>query len=313
MIDTTKPSLVDDMDFPTYLADPCDIPSMASSTVRAMLETAPAAVWERTKRLNPNAEDVHKKAFDIGTAAHARIIGAGSEIDILHFDSYRTKDAKALRDEAYAAGRTPILEADMGRVDEMSEAAEAQFSEHPDAGWIAGSIAHREASIFWRETGVACRCRPDIFVQQVDGPPVIIHYKTTGMTLNGGMLGRMAGNAGWDVIAAHYGAGVKALTGREPEQYFAIQETAPPYLTLVCRLDDAFVANGAMQRDRAMRTWARCVREKRWPAHLNRTITVELPPWHENAAVAAKDAEIAIEQAEGKSVYELSMAFHKPL
>ena len=109
------------------------------------------------------------------------------------------------------------------------------------------------------------------------------------------------------MTAAHYGAGVKALTGRAPEQYFAIQETAPPYLALVCRLDEAFVANGAMQRDRAMRTWARCVREDRWPGHINRTITVAPPPWYENAVIEAKDAEIAIEQAEGKSLYELSM------
>ena len=62
---------------------------------------------------------------------------------------------------------------------------------------------------------------------------------------------------GWDFAAlAHYGAGVKALTGREPEQYFAVQEIEPPYLALVCRLEQAFVENGKMSRDRVDPHWA---------------------------------------------------------
>ena len=316
MIDTTKPSLVEGMDFPTYLADPCDIPSLQSSTVKALLETAPAAVWERTKRLNPNAEDVHKKAFDLGTAAHAQLIGGGEEIVVIHHDSYRTKDAKALREAAYDSGLTPVLEADMARVQGMAEAALAQFDQSPDIGWVFSGKEgpHKsEASVFWREAGVACRARPDLWAWRRMESPLIVHYKTTGMTLNGGMLSRFAAGQGWDVTAAHYGAGVKALTGREPEQYFAVQETAPPYLALVCKPKEAALAIGKMQRDRAMRTWARCLRENHWPGHINRTIEFDIPPWYENAVIEAKDAEIAIEQAEGKSLYELSMTFHKPV
>ena len=149
----------------------------------------------------------------------------------------------------------------MNRVENMANAAVDQLMQQPDIGWAfdPDRAVKNEASLFWRETGIACRARPDIFAIGADG---IIHYKTTGMTLNGGMLSRFAAGQGWDVIAAHYGAGVKALTGREPEQYFAIQETAPPHLALVCQLDDAFVGNGAMQRGRAMRTWARCLREE---------------------------------------------------
>ena len=131
MIDTTKPSLVEGMDFPAYLADPCDIPSLQSSTVKALLETAPAAVWERTKRLNPAAEDVHKRTFDLGTAAHAELIGAGETVVVIEHDSYRKTEAKAARDAAYEAGQTPILEADAPRVQAMAEAAMLQLDAEP--------------------------------------------------------------------------------------------------------------------------------------------------------------------------------------
>ena len=71
----------------------------------------------------------------------------------------------------------------------------------------------QEASIFWRETGIAWPLPTGHFFEAVS--PLIVHYKTTGMTLNGGMLSRFAAGQGWDVTAAHYGAGVKALTGRD--------------------------------------------------------------------------------------------------
>ena len=98
MIDTTSPSLVEGMPFAEYLADPCDMPSLPSSTVRELLQTAPLAVWTRTKRLNPDAEEEHRTAFDLGTAAHALLIGGGDRIEVIPFDSYRKAEAKDLRD-----------------------------------------------------------------------------------------------------------------------------------------------------------------------------------------------------------------------
>ena len=69
-----------------------------------------------------------------------------------------------------------------------------------------------EASLFWRDTGVACRCRPDWMHLESAS---IVHYKTTAVSLAADAMERHAADQGWDLIAAHYGAGIKALTGRD--------------------------------------------------------------------------------------------------
>ena len=323
MIDTAKPSLHDGMDFPTYLADPADMPSLSSSIVKSLLQTAPKRVWTSTKRLNPMAEDKRKTEFDIGTAAHAELVGMGEKIDVLHFDSFRKADAKAARDAAYKAGHTPLLAHNMDRVTEMAEAGRMQFAQNPDIGFVFAeerfSGIRSEASIFWRELNTACRCRPDWLVLQASGPPLVIHYKTTDSGGNSPItpmspsMSRFAANMGWDLTAAHYGNGVKALTGRDPRQFFAVQEAVPPYLTAVFEVNDAFTANAAMRRDRALYVWSRCVATNNWPGHFNRTIVLAPPPWHENALIAEKDAEQAIITVEGKDPIDLAFHWQAPL
>ena len=54
------PSLVEGMSFKTYLADPAPEPSLTSSLVRELLQTAPRRAWENCSRLNPDYESKEK-------------------------------------------------------------------------------------------------------------------------------------------------------------------------------------------------------------------------------------------------------------
>ena len=282
------PVLVEDIDFPTYLSDPAPEPSITSSLVRDLLQTAPRKVWQHCARLNPDFEAEEKGIFDLGSAAHALFVGGGAEIVVVDAKDWRTKVAKEEKAAAYAAGKTPIKIADMHRVEAMAEAAKKQFGQHRELRDIQALEPFREASIFWREAGVICRCRPDFFLTE---PPAIIHYKTTGTNLNPYTLSKYAASLGWELIAAHYAAGVKALTGKDPQQFFAVQETTPPYLVLVAQLDDAFLDLGRQRRQRALNIWTWCLRENKWPAWPNGTVVLEAPPWHENAAIQQRDDE----------------------
>ena len=85
------PILVEDFDFPTYLGDPAPSPSLTSSLVRELLQTAPRKVWENCARLNPDYKEKKKDIFDLGSAAHALFIGEGSEIVVVNEDDWRTK------------------------------------------------------------------------------------------------------------------------------------------------------------------------------------------------------------------------------
>ena len=285
----SEPRLIEDMSFADYLGDPAPEPSVTAGILRELLTGTPRHVWERTPRLNkrtPRPEN--KAAFDLGSAAHALFVGHGAALDVIPADNWRTNAAKDLRVAAYNAGHTPILEKDYMRAEAMDLAATAQFGQHAEIGPLLPAM-QREATILWADVGVTNRCRPD-FVDLDHDFPVIVHYKTTATRLNPAALPRFAAGQGWDMTAAHYAAGVKALTGTAPRQFFAIQENTPPYLGVVVELDRIFVACGDMCRELALGIWAKCLRENAWPGYPSGTLRLECPPWHESMMTDWKDA-----------------------
>ena len=290
----SDPRLIQDMSFADYLRDPAPEPSVTAGILRELLTGTPRHVLERTPRLNANAVAETKEAFDLGSAAHAQFVGHGAALDVIPVDNWRTNAAKAARLDSYFRGHTPILEKDFARVSEMADAAQAQFGQHAEIGRLLAGM-HREDTIIWNEVGVTNRCRPDFLDPD---RAIIVHYKTTATRLSPAALPRYAAGAGWDLTAAHYAAGVKAITGHEPRQFFAVQENTPPYLGVVLELDPIFVACGSMCRELALVIWARCLRENVWPGYPSGTLRLDCPPWHEAMMTAWKDA--ALEDGETK-------------
>ena len=294
----SEPILIENMSFADYLGDPAPEPSVTAGILRELLTGTPRHVYERTPRLNARAEVESKAEFDLGSAAHALFVGHGADLDVIQADNWRTNAAKDQRVTSYQAGHTPILEKDFARVSAMADAATRQFGQHAAIGLLLKAM-QREATIIWNEVGVTNRCRPDFVSSAPSGTAaVIVHYKTTATRLSPAALPRYAAGAGWDLTAAHYAAGVAALTGHEPRQFFAVQENTPPYLGVVIELDPIFVACGTMCRELALVIWARCLRENVWPGYPSGTLRLECPPWHESMMTAWKDA--ALEDGETK-------------
>ena len=302
----SDPSLIEDMSFAEYLGDPAPEPSVTAGILRDLLTGTPRHVWEKTPRLNSNAVAENKAMFDLGSAAHALFVGHGAKIDVIQADSWRTNVAKTEKAIAYAKGHTPILEKDFARVEAMGVAAKAQFGQHAEIGPLLAAM-DREVTIIWNEVSVTNRCRPDFLLSLEPTTPTIVHYKTTATRLNTASLPRYAAGAGWDLTAAHYAAGVKALTGHEPRQFFAVQENTPPYLGVVIELDPIFVACGTMCRELALGIWAKCLRENVWPGYPAGTLRLECPPWHESMMTDWKDA--ALDDGETKR-YDMAAITH---
>lgn len=300
-------SLIRDMPFDQYLADPCPEPSLTSSLVRRLLSTAPRRVWHETKRLNPDAPSNDREIFDIGTVAHALFTGEGNEVEVIEAADWRTKAAQEARDAARADGKTPILRKHKDAVDVMAAEAHAQFGANPDIGPLLKD-ALREATITWTELGVMHRARPDFYHVEANA---IIHYKTTGVEIGPASAAKYAAGAGWDMIAAHYEAAGVAAAGSPPRQFFAVQETAAPHLCLVTELDATFLAEARARRKRAIEIWAKCLRTGNWPGNINRTIKLECPEWHERNMIAQKDAEEAAKLA-GSDLYDLGLHWQAP-
>jgi hypothetical protein len=159
----------------------------------------------------------------------------------------------------------------------MVAATREQLLQHGDGKHMFINGAP-EQTLIWCEDGIWCRARTD-WLRHGN----IDDYKTTSASANPEVLSRTIFGNGWDVQAAFYLRGVKALTGIDAAFRFACQETYPPYALSVIALgpDAAVLAEKKVLY--ALELWRECLRSKRWPAYPHRTAYASLPPWVESA------------------------------
>src|SRR5579871_6666432 len=111
MVERITKSGVYDLTMEEYHGQPADALSMSSSDAVVLSRSTPAhlqASW-----LEPSDDS---KAADLGTIIHSLILEphrTHKEIVVVKADNWMTKAAREIRDEARAAGKTPILEHDL--------------------------------------------------------------------------------------------------------------------------------------------------------------------------------------------------------
>lgn len=239
--------------------------SLSSSGARAILPPSTPAAFRYGVR-------TQKTAWDMGHAAHLRVLGEGPELVEVKARDWRTKAAQTARDEAYARGAVPLLTEQIRTVDAMADAVRR----HPLASRLltpGDGVAER--SLFWRdeETGVMLRCRPDWLTSRW-----CVDYKSTTCAENTAFA-KSAYSYGYYIQAPFYLAGLAALgTPREAFMFIA-QEKTPPYLVNVVQLDDEAMAAGAAQMRRAINLYAQCMADGDWPGYPLDVPTLALPHW----------------------------------
>ena len=256
-----------------YHGNCCDGPSLSSSGARQLLEECPASFWWNSP-LNPEFENEQKRDFDIGTAAHVALLEPETwrrRVIVIEADSYRGKEAREQRDEAYSAGLTPLLSEQAASVFAMSRAILA----HPIArtAWSAGKA---EPTYIWRDgpTGVWLKARPDFIP---DHGRWIVDYKTT-TSAHPRAFARRVFDMGHFQQAAWYIDGVAAVTGKAPaEWWFVVQETKPPYLVNVFKLHPHAVEWGRVLNRRAIDLFAECAAADRWPGYGETAAVIDIP------------------------------------
>lgn len=275
-VEVEAPKVVDGLPADAYHADRT---SISSSGLRALLAPGCPAQF-KYDRDNPQAP---KKDFDLGNAAHLYVLGEGPELEVIDFPDWRKKDAQIQRDEAYLAGKVPLLTKDHDMVQAMADA----IRQHPIAGPLfTPGRGVAEQSIYWtdRRTGVRCRCRPDwIPTRQDNGRLVVVDYKTA-KAVDEAALAKAVYDRGYHAQAAFYLDGVKAagLHGdQEPAFIFVFQTKTAPYLVHLVELDFPALALGAARNERALRIYADCERTGIWPGFNDRITYLPLPAWAE--------------------------------
>ena len=166
---TLPPGLHANVSFDDYLRDRlCPTPSLSSSTVRTALSQSPL----HAKMHHPRYGDAHEESSraDLGTAAHAALLGGDERIVVLDADDWRTKAAKDARFAARRTGKIAILRDTSEALPAMVESARRTLA----AAGINLDACRCEHTAVWCENGQWCRARPDI-VAPVD---YAIDYKT---------------------------------------------------------------------------------------------------------------------------------------
>jgi len=288
----TAPGFYPDFPVKAYHADPAPTPSLTASLAQMMFDKSPRHVWANHPRLNPRWEPSEHKKFAMGNAFHAILLKAGKELAVAPFANWTTKDAKAFRDAAIAAGKVPILEEQNERAREMTEACLDYLASMKDdddkpliADWQQGA-GTGELMIAWSEKGGYW------YRRLIDWMPkhgrVVWDVKTTEASAAPHAVSDKLVKEGWCMAAAMTERGLNSLdrnlAGRRRYRYLC-QETDYPYVLTVSDLTEADMTIGRKMLAMADDRWRECLDAgpglEHWPGYGDSILRPEIPAWVE--------------------------------
>lgn len=293
-----------------YHGDPCPAPSLSASIAKLLLEKTPRHAWMMHPRLNPDYQAETKASFDLGSAAHALVLGDEQRFAVVDADDWRTNAAKAARDDAYKAGKVPLLPHQFAAAKAMAAAARAQLDASSEAQ-DAFRNGRPEQTMIWREGDVWCRARLDWLPA---GGNVFYDYKSTGASAHPDLWGqRTMFDIGADVQAGFYRRGIRALLGiKDPHFRFVVQENEPPYALSIIGLSPAARILADMKAEIAIETWRWCITHGRWPGYPGRVAYPDLPVWQERKWTERKDMAEQVRAVEGKDMLASMIEWQAP-
>lgn len=270
MVTIAEPGIYPDLDERVYRAQ---TDWLSVSGAKKLLPPSCPAKFKATLGV-----EEHKPQFDVGKAFHAAVLGDGGEIVVCPFDSWRSKEARAMRDAAYEAGSVPLLEAEAETVLAMAAAVKA----HDTAPLLfVGGTA--EVSAFWIDeaTGVKCKARFDYLPEPQPGRRLIVPDLKSAVSADPGEFARAAARYGYLLQQEHYSSALRHLgVDANPAFLFVVVEKETPHLVNVGQFageEDRRLSAAAL--DKALRLYRDCLAADHWPGWPGVT-DLSLPTWH---------------------------------
>jgi len=236
-------------------------------------------------------DDEHKstsEAMQFGSDFHDFVLRGirpdqKSDIAISHFDSFRTKEAKAWRDSMLAAGKRVMSSKAVDEMGEycddlacMAEAAYAlpEFMQNYDE-------SKKEVVLLWEYATasgrvVDCKAKLDLFNPNLSAS----HIYDLKSCADLGMFKQDVIKYSYYISAAWYTMAVKESIGVDRGFRFAAVGKLRPYQSMVVECSDDLLALGRAECDVLAETWAQCREAGRWPSPYGRNVeVVEVPHW----------------------------------
>lgn len=220
---------------------------------------------------------VPTKRMERGDVIGRLLLGRGKDYEVLQHSSYNTNAAKADRDKARKAGRIPVLAEDF---EDYCLAAETIRVKLADRDILLDGVS--EQPITWVEHtefgDVTCKGMFDhVWIDR----GMILDLKVTE-DASPAFVERNAENLGYGI---QYAAYTRALEQLKPEfvgkvgMAFAFCEPDEPHAMNLSEPGGAFAEIGKRRWLRAVREWARCLRDNDWPSYGSGVNTITVPPW----------------------------------
>jgi hypothetical protein len=271
-----------------------DHPTLSSSIANLLINRSPLHAWTAHPRLNPNHVPVDDSKFDVGTVAHSMLLEGTASVDVCDFENWRSNDAKAARKASYANGRTPLLAHQFDEVLGMCNAVADQLA-HFNADPVPLTGGKPEQTMVWQDaqTGVWCRARIDWLHDDLSA---IDDLKTTTRSAHPEAFAKNLYSYGCDVQAAFYLRGIKAFLGEMSHPLvtqwrWIVVETSPPYGLSVIEPGPAVLELADAKVDAALKLWAECLEQDKWPGYSTKVATAELPAWEEASWLAREEVD----------------------
>lgn len=257
-------------------------PTLSSSIGRAILQS-PRNAWALHPRLGNRKRVVpwleQKASTRRGSIMHAAMLGRMDEFAIAEFDDWRTKAARAFRDQSLEDGQLPILEHELREAVALGLELTAELSR----SGVDLSSGHSEMTILHRiEDMDPIWIRTRLDHVSMDGRIVITDLKTRSGSFEDDDLLREVIKRGYHVQQAAY---AEAATAAWPEMegriefQFAFLQLEPIPDARVVPLDGALRELGARQWNAAKERWALCLATNEWPGYSHDASTLHADPW----------------------------------
>jgi hypothetical protein len=263
-----------------------DDPTLSSSIAKILYDETPRHARQAHPRLGAYIGERASREMNLGSVAHEIMLGKGGGYVVSPYDDYKTKDARAWRDETIASGQTPIKDKDYRAAEQMAKSLRVFLAEVPGAE-AAFSQGRAETVVIWRDIGgPLCRC----MIDWLDGP-IIWDLKTTGNGLSDRAL-RTWIASGLDLQGAFYMRGLETVepkfAGRLKWRWCFL-ETEPPFEARIIEMDGATRAYGDRKAALAIEKWRKCLAENKWPGYPRVIEHLDYAAWSEANILAREE------------------------
>lgn len=267
---TEYTGIVPNLDEATYHAHP----SLSSTGARVLLESPATFKYQMD---HPSAG---KRDYDIGHAAHAKVLGVGlgvigyPEEHLTPSGNVSTKAATLTwAEEQRAVGLVPVSPADIAAVEGMAESVLA----HPKARALFEADGQRELSVFTNIEGVPVRARMDA-VAEFEGLTGV-DLKTTRKKAHKEGFSHESGDLGYFVQETWYRQAAESEGLLLDRFVFVVVEKKPPYLVGVNEHDVIFREMGKTAAAEARARYRNGVENGLWPGYSDEIELASPSPW----------------------------------